>query len=170
MAQASSKHVVLPPICVNEDLLIMDERGRLNFRFLSGYIDYEEFSDGIRSTLMEKGGLLMFSCMEMRRLSTVRDLAVCSWHDDSSIVYMPGLWMKKMRIPTRRNNNSTVWSASNVVNGDYGILMRYPSISDNSAMPIKMYGWISNTIGVHPAMCEHLNLDFDGDEVHIAAV
>lgn len=165
--------IVLPSMCVNEDLMTMDERGKLNHQMLSDSISPDDYSRGIRNTLMGKRGMLRHACMGIRPLTTIRGVASCTWTEDPSTVYIPYKWTKDMRIPFRRGGNklqSPYWAFRSVVDGDYAVLIRCPSISDNSCMPVRVYAWDRPSIGVHPAMCEHLNLDFDGDEVHIGVV
>ncbi|EIE92586.1 hypothetical protein RO3G_17297 [Rhizopus delemar RA 99-880] len=165
--------IVLPSMCVNEDLMTMDERGKLNHQMLSDSISPDDYSRGVRNTLMGKRGMLRHACMGIRPLTTIRGVASCTWTEDPSTVYIPYKWTKDMRIPFRRGGDrlqSPYWAFRGVVDGDYAILIRCPSISDNSCMPVRVYAWDKPSIGVHPAMCEHLNLDFDGDEVHIGVV
>ena len=47
------------------------------------------------------------------------------------------------------------------------LLVRCPAMTERSCQPVKIRFWSKNSIGVHPAMCKPLHLDFDGDEVHI---
>lgn len=165
--------IALPSLCINEDIITMDERGKLNHQLLNGNISPEEYSKGVRSTLMGKRGMLRHACMGIRPLSTIRGVASCVWNEDPSQIFIPRRWMNHMKIPFRRGGTklrSPYWSFRSVDEGDYAILIRCPSISDNSAMPVRVYSWENPSIGVHPAMCEHLNLDFDGDEVHVAVV
>ncbi|KAI5307077.1 hypothetical protein KEM56_004916 [Ascosphaera pollenicola] len=43
-------------------------------------------------------------------------------------------------------------------------------VGDSSVQAVRVKMWDNLTIGVHPEMCSPLNLDFDGDEVHVMIV
>ncbi|KAI7894724.1 uncharacterized protein EV154DRAFT_437808, partial [Mucor mucedo] len=163
----------LPPICVNDDLITIDDRGRLNKKLLKEDLNGYVFSSELRTTLMGKKGMLRFEGAGSRPLTTVRGVAVCNWNVKPHEILMPHTWLKSLNIPILKSKDSFTspyWSFKNAMEGDRALLMRCPSIFETSVMGVTLKGWSTPAIGIHPSMCEYLNLDFDGDEVHVAVI
>lgn len=170
---SSSGRVGLPPYCAREGVVISDDRGRLNKSFLTENMHRVDFANGVRSTMMGKKGELRFGGMGMKPLTSVRGVAVCKWNISPNEVLLPKSWMEKMKVPTVASTSalaSPYWRFRSAVDGDRAVLIRCPAISNSSSMPVFVKGRDERSIGVHPAMCDHLNLDFDGDEVHVTIV
>lgn len=165
--------VSLPPFCTTDDDMIVDDRGRINRSLMNGDIEPHVYASILmRSTLMGKKGMLRYECMGMRPLSSVRRVAVCNWSvSPHHRVLVPSVWMEKIKIPTTTRSkdgySSPYWSFRSARSGGKALLMRCPSIFDTSVMGVEIISWDQAATGVHPAMCEFLNLDYDGDEVHI---
>jgi len=92
------------------------------------------------------------------------------WDTSPHVVKVPSSWMDRMKVPHRISSDqelSPYWSFRAARNGDAAVLIRDPIVSDSSVQPVTVEGWEQHGIGVHPEMCVPLNMDYDGDEVHV---
>lgn len=171
---SSSGEIGLPQYVINDDEIVMDERAKANIDLFAEGIDSREFATRVRSTMLGKRGMLRGHLMSVRPMTGARGVATCVWGIDPSRVYLPGTWMERMKLPYRRQSEDGLLGACYLCrplqDGDSGVILRCPVISVDSIRPVTFYAWDNPTIGVSPELCSGMNLDFDGDEVHIAAV
>lgn len=167
---------ILPPsFCVVDDFEVKDQRAYACKRYREGEISEDKFAEEMRNSLKGKQGLLRNKTLGVRPLLSIRGIASCDWALEKNEVRIPRLWAKKLCVPFRRSGDNTrsgVWSFRNASEKttEFGILLRCPIAGDSSIQAVKIKVWDNFTIGVNPAMCAPLNLDFDGDEVHVMLV
>ena len=150
---------------------IMDPVARSNSDFIKYNLSHEQFVSNIRKSMMGKTGTLRNKQLGVRPSCSCRGVATCRWSGDPRIVSMPRQWMKKMKVRLDNTSESglksTIARYREVRDYDNAILLRCPVIGPESIQPVKVMPWDNDSIGVHPAMCSPLNLDYDGDEVHV---
>jgi len=158
---------------VSDDPEMQDRRSKATERMISESSSPTLYSEEIRSTLMGKRGLARFRLLGVAPLASVRAVATCAWDLGPHYVQMPISWMSRMIVPYRKskeNDVSPYFSFRPAIDGDYAVLIRDPIVTDSSLQPVVVSGWSGSSIRVSPEMCHPLNLDFDGDEVHILIV
>ena len=164
----------LPQFLVTEDEFLRDERAKANADLFQGGISSQEYAERVRSTMMGKKGMVRSQLMSIRPMTGARGIATCVWDIDPRTVLLPKRWMERMKVPYRASTESGLQSpfvlTRPVCDGDLGVILRCPVISVDSLVPVRFQGWDQLTIGVNPELCSGMNLDFDGDEVHIAVV
>ena len=172
--QTSAKGgVLVPKWLVSDDPEMMDARATAAMSFVNGSLEERGYGRAIRQTLMGKRGLARYRLLGSKPITSSRGVASCVWGDDPHVVYMPSRWMKSIKVPFCKSDQgykSPYFSFREVRDGDRAVLIRCPIVTDSSVQPITVRPWDNLSIGVHPEMCTPLNLDFDGDEVHVTAV
>lgn len=174
LLSSSRSSLLLPKWCISDDPEMMDRRSRATLAAMSGTMCPRVYSEELRSTLMGKRGLMRHKLLGSKPITSMRGVATCVWSINPHVVLIPHRWMKDVKVPYRkRGRNNTVspsFSFRSAVNGDHAVLLRCPVVSDSSVQPVTIVGWNNLSIGVHPEMCAPLNLDYDGDEVHVTIV
>ncbi|KAJ3219735.1 hypothetical protein HK099_004575 [Clydaea vesicula] len=171
----TSDLIGLPKFLTVDEDNIIDLRGLLNKELFNEKVSIEDYSTGVRESIMGKTGIVRKGLLGMTPLTSCRGVATILWDVPKHHIYLPESWLKRMKIPYRdedRVNNliSPSYKFRNAVRGDLGVVLRCPVISTSSIQPVEIYPWNNMSIGVSVEMCEPLNLDFDGDELHIALV
>lgn len=167
--------IAFPSYFVADDPDTMSERDYFNNRMITGSVSPSEFSNVIKDSLLGKRSFLRYGMTGFRPLTAMRGVASCSWPDDWRSVYVPRAWLEKVKVPYRETSEdgrymSPYFSFRPLRDGDRAILTRCPVMTDNSVQPVRVYAHDGPSIKVHPSMCSQLNLDFDGDEVHVQVV
>lgn len=172
MSQAGT--ALLPGFCVAADLDMKDERARATEEASVGAISPHSYGTRIRATMMGKSGLMRSGIASCRPTTSMRGVATCNWDSDPHVVMIPRSWMRRAKIPYRRTGesdcSSPYYAFRPAKDGDRAVLLRCPIVTDSSVQPITIAAWDNASIGVNPEMCKPLNLDFDGDEVHVIIV
>ncbi|KAH9806643.1 hypothetical protein DFH28DRAFT_1015854 [Melampsora americana] len=164
----------VPSFYRNDEIEAMNKETVMTMNLLNGNMSNANFAIGLRNLISGKRGLLKYGALGCRPLTSMRGVATINWSPEPTTVMIPRQWMINRQIPYRVVEYSDdmvqpKFSSRELVDGDYGILSRAPAISDESVQPVKLMGWDECSVGVHPEMCALLNLDFDGDEVHVVA-
>lgn len=168
--------VGLPSYCSsNEDPDTMSEVDKINRSILGPAPNLLQSAVEMRNAISGKRGQIRYKCMGFSAVTSCRGVASCSWHADPRAVFLPARWMKRIKVPTRTADVSSgllspYISARAPVDGDFAILTRSPVMSEESVQSVRVYSWNKLSVGVHAEMCKPLNLDFDGDEVHVSIV
>ena len=114
---------------------------------------------------------MRYKLLGSKPITSMRGVATCVWNINPHTVLIPDRWMRNVKVPYRKRSDSNVQSPSfifrPVQDGDYAVLLCCPIVSDMSVQPVTVLRWNSLSVGVHPEMCRPLNLDYDGDEVHV---
>lgn len=164
---------ILPPsFCVVDEFEVKDQRAYASQRYREEETSHAVFAEEIRNSLKGKRGLLRNKTLGLRPLVSLRAVASCDWSLRKQEVRIPRVWAKKLRLPYRASlgdSKSAIWSFRHMREdeNEAGILLRCPIAGDSSIQPVEIGVWDGLTICVHPEMCAPLNLDFDGDEVHV---
>ena len=138
--------------------------GKYTEQLMQRRISQSEYSSAMMTTLMTKKGQLRYKCAGSRPVHSARGVAVPQWtHPDH--IFLPEIWRDKIVI-TYPDDHGT-YQESKVQEDDWVIVLRCPSISEESAQPVMVKFWSHFAVGVHPKLCFPLHLDFDGDEVHV---
>lgn len=162
--------IILPTWCAAESGDYMDARATSCNSLVRGEISTQEYAYAVRTTLMGKKGFIRYHLTGCTPLGSMRGVVVPVWNCEPHHVFVPKLWVSKIKI-VRQKGKDGAWSrhmySSSISEGDWGILVRCPSITETSSQPVMVYFWDKHCIGVNPEMCSLLNMDFDGDEVHV---
>ena len=170
---SDDSNVLLPSWCVSDDPEMQDKRSRATEHMISGIISPQIYSSEIRSTLMGKRGLARFRLLGVSPLASIRAVATCAWDLGKHDIEIPRSWMERMSVPYRKCSHgelSPYFSFRPALDGDFGVLIRDPIVTDSSIQPVTIRGWNGSSIRIHPEMCVPLNLDYDGDEVHVLVI
>ncbi|CAM9380405.1 unnamed protein product, partial [Discosporangium mesarthrocarpum] len=151
---------------------IQDVRGAETLKFSTDTISPEEYASSTRSTMMTKRGLIKHDCTRLVALSSRREVAVPVWDGDPLGVFVNSTVMSKVSLLTRGKGQGQgrCHSDRNLESGERAFLVRCPSTTPRTIQPVTLTRWDEWAIGVHPAMCSPLKLDFDGGEVHLFPV
>lgn len=167
-------NILLPRWCISDDPEMMDRRSKATLLVMSGVITQSTYAEELRSTLMGKRGLMRYRLLGSKPTTSMRGVATCVWNTPPYVVLVPKRWMKNMKVPYRKKGESDTLSPNfsfrRARDGDNAVLLRCPIVTDASVQPVIIMGWDYLSIGVHPEMCKPLNLDYDGDEVHVIVV
>ncbi|KAJ3318124.1 hypothetical protein HDV06_000804 [Boothiomyces sp. JEL0866] len=167
--------VGFPSFCTVDDEELLDKRGYANRRLFSEEISSKDFCDTIMQTFLGKNGMFRAGLLSFRPLTSCRGVASLVETPDPNIIFLPRKWMNNMQIPVRlevpnEKLRSPYYTFRQATDGDYGIVLRCPVILIGSVQPVKIYGWDNYSVGCNANLCERMNLDFDGDEVHVCIV
>ncbi|XJO73824.1 hypothetical protein BDV3_004742 [Batrachochytrium dendrobatidis] len=180
LQSSPSGRISFPSFMVHMDEEIMSEADRLHAAFLGitrtqGTLTPLEFSVALREYFSGRRGILKYRALGMQPMMGCRGVATCHWGSDFRKVFIPRRWMNRINVatvaeltdPNGEHFVSSDYTIRKVVDGDYAILIRCPTLSDQSIQAVQVYAWDEASIGVHPNFCSPLNLDYDGDEVHV---
>ena len=170
---ASNGIILLPGMCLTEDPDYVDARTRATNDVITKHMSAVDYGKAIRETMKGKRGIVRYKMMASQPIASVRGVATCVWDCHVHEIYMPRSWMTRMKVPFRQCDGdllSEQFGFREARDGDRALLSRCPIVSQNSIQPVRIRGWDNACIGVHPEMCSPLNLDFDGDEVHVSMV
>ena len=151
----------------------LSEIDKLTLQLAGGNISLSQYAVNLRNCISGKRGSLKYGCMGFTSLSTARGVATSVWSEPYYEVWMPKRWAERMWIPERTEDgeySSPYYSWRRVREGDYAILSRCPVLSHESVRCVQLRFWDQPSVGVHPEYCAPLNLDYDGDEVHLSIV
>ncbi|KAJ3382893.1 hypothetical protein HDU92_004521 [Lobulomyces angularis] len=174
LQSSDGKNIGLPPFCARaDDPTEMSETDRLNKGLMNHSIHPRQYAISLRNCIAGKRGILKYKCMGFTPATSMRGVASCHWSEDYRTVMIPERWMSRIKVITRKESQDLIspyYSIRNACKGDYAILSRSPVMSHNSTQCVKLLPWKHKSIGIHPEFCSLLNLDYDGDEVHICII
>lgn len=174
LRSADGTALLLPP-CLSDPSspYELSEVDKLTLQLARNNTSMSQYAVSLRNCISGKRGWLKYGCMGFTSLGTARGVATCVWTDPYFEVWLPSRWAERMMVPMRLEEGeytSPYYSWRKVREGDYAILSRCPVLSHESVRCVRLRFWNEPAIGVHPEYCAPLNLDFDGDEVHVSIV
>lgn len=98
---------------------------------------------------------------------------MCTWTDPYFEVWLPCRWEERMMVPMRLEEGeygSPYYSWRKLKKDDCAILSRCPVLSHESVRCVRLRFWSEPSIGLRLDDCASLNLDFNGDEVHVSII
>lgn len=119
----------------------------------------------------------------MRRKSGRMRMGILNTHIDGSLrmVITPQrcFFIDLIAIPSylsskwkacRLDPSTNKYRSRPVLDGDWAIVVRPPSLSPKSVRPMKIKFWNETYMGISPYMVKAFDGDFDGDEMHVDSV
>jgi hypothetical protein len=169
------KNLGFPSFCTVDEDEIVDKRGYANRKMFSEEISSELFCSYVKDTFLTKGGMFRAGLMTFKPLTSCRGVASIVQMEDPNCIYLPRRWMDNMKVPVRIEDTTQglktpYYSFRPVLSGDYGVIIRCPVILSGSVQPVRILPWDNNSVGCDASLCDRMNLDFDGDEVHVCIV
>lgn len=164
---------VLPPaIYAATSSDFQSEESKLLLLMINSEITPLDYSLRVRKHMSGKKGHIRYNCLGVSPPSSMRGVATSVWTKHYHHVYVPEQWVRLPCTVTREcdnttSNKSAIFTKVEFQQGSWWLLNRPPSISNGSVRAVQVFTWKHPSIGVSPEFCKDLNLDYDGDEVHI---
>jgi hypothetical protein len=163
-------YVGYPSFMTLETETTVSPKSKFNKSLFSGILDCESASKTAVSFLLGKRGDYRAGLMSIKPVTSARGVATACWEGEPWEVWINDTWASRMKVAYRQHSDaglSSTVSFRPVYDGDYAVLHRCPVIYVSSMQAVRVRLWTNPTIGCHPFMCKAMNLDFDGDEVHV---
>lgn len=136
---------------------------------LANRLSSEDYHLALSKLMLGKKGILRGKTQSGVVTGSVRMVILPAWDLNINEIYLPQYIIKSLVVPcrTRDGRDVSIYSHRAVVEGDYAIVVRPPTLSEASIQPMVVKFWDRSCIGLSPLNCGELHADFDGDEVQV---